>query len=978
MAESLPRRPESTLVPTALTAPLFRERAPTGVLESLRGTQSDEKKGFPSSRKGARVAAPVPPRKFGLRTHLLAPRSLWLAGAGCALVLLACAWLFPAGAAAGFAALGIVAFAGAGIGVRTAVISEAFDRFAHRLPGWSGDAVVLLVVSIGAAVLFADSWNRTPLALYDWGPHHANLVHLIDGLRHGHVPRWVLGVSTGDSPYELYPVLFYQLAAMGPIVFGTDPATSMLRTAILIHTLAAVSAGWLARRCVSTAGACVVSLVMVFDYGSVFGGGIDGLFGLGVAHSALANAISPLALLSVVAALRRPCLRHAVCIWLTVSVSVIAHPLGLVAALAIVFALSITALVAEDVAWPRAATAILHVGLGVAVAACLWMPLGQRLVLYAVHFALGGRVAWEHFAAWLTASTPEATIGPLVYAGYLGALVGLWSRKAVPTLLASFVGILFAGLTDQLYVLLDLAPSLSTSRFSTVRLASVAKASVYILGLYACGRAVAAVRPLAASRKPFGLAIMGALLALSLAAGLRGAVPHFDRLASDLRGLTHREVPDPEGMKALAEWAAQQNVEMKPGTYARLLHEDNRRFYSVYHVYALGRLPTLWVGPVSCLFARERIEDSSVESFKRFNVRWVMRRDESPSIGTYESQLQFGRYRVREYDGWDGQFARIERGEGEVVVHRLEDERIEIELRGTDTAALVALGTGYYPRWEATHEEHGAVPVYPMPAIPEGRLHVLAAWVPPGRTTFTPTATLPSDRRGLGFSLAALLSMVGVVVTARGRLQRRLLRRAVVTMRWAWPHRGSWLVGAAALMSVGLLIAAVASSRGSSRALQLGNGLFGGADVTAGPSETSLRSCPYSVLHGGYRCAGPLLVQDTMANLLNDAPPSPPFAVPAILISAKRAENHVNIHLDTHLHGEYWAVTQGGPVTLHAGTQVHQLGEQQSTLVFDVPVTEVSLSAVVPTDRQITIALVRRDRIDPDRGYPVLPANNPW
>src|SRR5205814_6600109 len=123
------------------------------------------------------------------------------------------------------------------------------------------------------------------------------------------------------------------------------------------------------------------------------------------------------------------------------------------------------------------------------------------------------------------------------------------------------------------------------------------------------------------------------------------------------------------------------------------------------------------VGVVSTLFLREQIESSSAASLRRFNVRWIVRLDRPPSLGDPATEKRFGRYFVRELPGWDGQFARVERGAGTAVVTRLEDERIDVDLRGTDAPSLVALGMGYYPRWRAEHETRGAFPVYALPSI---------------------------------------------------------------------------------------------------------------------------------------------------------------------------------------------------------------------------------------------------------------------
>jgi hypothetical protein len=381
------------------------------------------------------------------------------------LCLSASAVSFPLTGAAGVSLLLMVAALGALFAWSGRDVSVA-------LPRWAADASMVGVVLAGALPLFVGPWMTGGLGLYDWGPHHANLRHLVDGLKQGAVPDWVHGVSTGDSPYELYPILPYYLMAKIAIVTGADDLTLvMARTAIATHTLAALGGTLLARRLLSRPFAVLVGLVMLYDNGSAWGGGMDGLFYLGVVHSAMANAAWPFALASVLDAVSRPRLFASIRIWLFVALSISCHPLGLLSALATSAGLVVVALVALDVPRHRALFALGHVAIGVLASAFVWMPLSANLLNYGVHFGAGGQLAWEAFGHLLTASIPECTVGPLIFAGYVGMVVGLMSRSAARTLVACHAAVLFAGLFDQLYVLLDLVPSLESSRFQSVRLA---------------------------------------------------------------------------------------------------------------------------------------------------------------------------------------------------------------------------------------------------------------------------------------------------------------------------------------------------------------------------------------------------------------------------------------------------------------------------------------------------------------------------
>jgi hypothetical protein len=900
-----------------------------------------------------------------------ARRCAWF---GVALVLLAVALLFPVSGAAGVAFLALLALAGVGL-------ARALPRQRITLPGWLHDGVVLGVLLLASVQLFAGPWRASGYRLYDWGPHHANLAHLVTALQRGDVPRWVQSVSTGDSPYELYAFFPYYLAARVAIWTGTSDLTLVLvRSGIVAHVLAALGAGLLTRRVVAWPWAILIGLASLYDMGSVWGGGAGGAIAMGVTHSALSNAVWPFALMAVMAALSRPRLATSVCIWTVVALAIVCHPLALVSAAATMGALVLVAALARDVPRYRALFAFVHVGLGVALAAFVWAPLNDRLLLYGVHFAEGGRSAWSWFAHVMNQPIPETTMAPLVYAGYVGVLVGALSRKARPTLVACFAAILLAGLIDQLYLLLRLVPSLEMARVQSVRLASVAKVGIYVCGAYLMDTALRAVRSAHSARTSLAL---GALLVLAGAAVTRAGLPFFDRHAVELRSFAQLRVDDPSGFAALIEWAREQHRAQGPDRYARLLDEDERRSYAVSHVNAASGLPTLWAGATSLLFLRERMEDTSADSLRRFNVRWVMRRDRSPSLGSVASERRFGQYYVRELSDWDGRFARVERGRGEVTVTRLEDELVEVELTGTNAPALVALGTGYYPRWQASHDVRGSVPVYALPAIEGGKLSVVAAWLPPGRSSFRPTGSLESDAKGRVISVFALLLACALCGAWRVPKARAGVLRAVARVRrWLDEHHRLLLLSAGALALLALLTAGIRASRAPARALQLGNGLRSAARVEARRANGTWESCTYSALYGAHRCAGAVLVQDAISKLLNDAPPSTPFAVPVITVSTTERPVRVRVQLDVRLAGEYWAATNGAAnVSLSVSGEADTTlsGQQLQLLYAEASASrEVTLSAEVPAQQTLELALVRRDQLDPDRGYPEAPESSPF
>jgi hypothetical protein len=892
---------------------------------------------------------------------------------GLTVLLLLYSLFFPLSAGAGLALLLLVALVGA-------ILAQASRQLRLNLPSWAWSAIVGLVTVLFALGLFAGTWNAAGWRIHDWGPHHANLKHLVDGLRQGHVPVWVGSVSTGDSPYELYPLLPYYLAAKAAIWSNARDLTLVLvRTAIVGHTLAALGASLLAIRIVRWPWAIVVGFATLYDGGSAWGGGVDGLLSLGVLHSALANAVLPFLLMAVLSAIEKPRWWNAVGIWLLVVLAIACHPLGVVMGLATAGALLMVALLAQDISPLRALAAFAHVVLGVFLAAFIWMPLSQRLLLYGVHFGLPGMLAWQGFGHLLAQSIPEATVAPLIYAGYVGVLVGACSRRAGPTLLACFAGIVMAGLFDSLWVLLQLAPSLETARFQTVRLAAPAKISLFVCGAYLLDvvlRTALPKRPDGTGRPAWIMAAIFALVALVAFGLLRGGLPYFDRLSTELRGLSNQVVPDRAGFAALVQWAQEQKQVMRPERYGRLLHQSDDKEYWIYHLNAESGLPTLWVGAVPDLFLRERIADTSPESLRRFNVRWVTQADRPPSLGDPNTEHRFGRYIVRELADWDGRFARVERGEGAAVVDRLEDERIEVDVRDTATPALVALGMGYYPRWQAHRQNGEALPVYAMPATPGGKLHVLAACLPPGRTVFTPTGALPSDGKGRWWSALAAFLALGITVAWPRLPKEAILSRASRAASFGKRHR-LWLGLAASGAFVCVLFASsLISLRKAADALRVGNALWPAASVEARAPGENWKACNYNPFYGAYRCEGPVLIQDTVASLLNDAPPSWPFVVPAIHIAASAQVTDVRVRLAARLEGEYWAETNGAEVTLAvSGHPDVRLSAQQSRLAFPASPEpkSITLSATVRPEQPLDIALVRPDRLDPQRNYPLAP-----
>jgi len=293
----------------------------------------------------------------------------------------------------------------------------------------------------------------------------------------------------------------------------------------------------------------------------------------------------------------------------------------------------------------------------------------------------------------------------------------------------------------------------------------------------------------------------------------------------------------------------------------------------------------------------------------------------------------------------------------------------------------VTLGMGYYPRWQAEHQSRGPLPVYAVPSVPGAKLRVVGAWLPPGRTTFRTSGRLPSDGQGTWLSFTAVLAMVGAVgVWSRARARFVVLRGMATVTRVLRRRRARLARGAFGCAALVLLVLGWRSSRADAAALELGNGLLGGARVQARASDGTWRDCLYSPFHGGYRCPGPLLVQGSVADLLEDAPPSWPFSVPAIVIAASARDAAVRVRLSARLAGEYWATTSGPDVKLATAGVKTVLGAAQQSLFFEraAKPREVTLEATVPGGQTLKVAVVRRDRLEPERGYPSAPETSPF
>ncbi|HEY5938640.1 MAG TPA: hypothetical protein VIU61_28510 [Kofleriaceae bacterium] len=861
-----------------------------------------------------------------------------------------------------------MAIAAGGFGV---AVAQSWDEFPAWLrkppPRIAGAIVVAIVVLMGVSTFWDTLADTSDWPMWDWGPQHAVLQRAMSSLPGLDVPVWNHIVGTGDAPFELYPKLTYVVTGHIALALGLEGELphAMMVTGVIVYVATAAGTTMLAMRVAPKPIALVVGVLTLVDSGAVAHGGTVGLFRWGLLHSAMSLMFAVFAAIGVLAMLRKPRMLAAVAIWIFTALACATHPAGLIGAAASIVALATVALLAHDVPARRPLIAAGHVALGVALGAAVWMPLAERILLYGQHFP---NAVWsparlvEHMLqnAW-----PVTAFAMLGYAGYFGIIAGLWSRKARTVYVSAAALVLLVGLCDAPYLALDLAPGQGIARLGTERLAQLARPFLAACGAYTIwiviGHAIESWRGAKPNQRLVAAAVIGVMTAMIVR-----VVPSVWRSTSTRAyGETQVLAPDPQGRAELAAWAREQVAATRPDSWARAVFDSDTHEH--FHLTAETGLPTFHITPQPDLLLRERIEDLSPESLRRFNVRWAIASGRSPTLGNPDTERTIGGFTIRDIDGWDGKFARIERGTGEVRVTRLDDRAVEIEVTA-QAPVLVALGTGYYPRWRARHASGTWQPVYALPAKPEGRLHVVSAWVSPGKTTFTPDGPLPSDGKGTPFAiLAALAAIAGLVVWRIPRWRRRVLRRiARVHMRLP-----QWTKLAAKfgipLLLLALLVRGCVDDGLPTKALLLGSGVRATATVEARLDGGPWQRCDYQRLQGAHVCDGMLVAYDGMTNLLNDAPPSWAFSTPGIVATADIPGIEMRVLLDERLKGTYWSAVSEGTVTLEVSGEQQQVYDRK-VITYGDRDGPIEIRAKVPMTF-LWFTFVREDTLVPERDH---------
>ncbi len=844
--------------------------------------------------------------------------------------------------------------------------------------------IALSVVGVIGLITFYPVLSTSPSPEWqtgDWGPQHAVLAKLMPHMPGLDMPVWNHQVSTGDAPLELYPALTYLFTGHVAWLLGleNDLPHAFMIVAVLVQLGLALTTTALAARVAPKPIAVIVGLFWLVDNGALSHGGVNGLFNWALLHSAFAHVFSMIAALGILAAIVRPRIGASVTIWLGIAFSTAAHPAALITTATFGVALLAVAVLAADVPPRRAIAALGHVAIGLVLGAVVWMPAAERLLAYGQHYPNELYNAVHALQMLLQYAMPMTTYSALVFASYLGMLFGPWTRRAEVIFVSIVAFVMLLGLADSAYLSFGLAPGKSVARLGVIRIMMLARPFVYACAAWVIGTLYLYVRTAwrAPARRPRIRWIAPALVGV-LAVTFARLAPEFwssetDRAVSEAT----KFAPDLQGESQLEAWAEAEMAKATPQAFGRALFEETTHEHL--HLTARTGMPSLHLPPIPDLLLKERIEDTSPESLARFNIRWVIASGTSPSIGDANSERVLGQFHIRDIREWDGKFARIESGTGTVETTRIDDDVVEINVTAPGPV-LVALGMGYYPRWRAHHQSGAAEPVYALPTIKGGKLHVVAAWVAPGKTTFTCDGPLPSDGKGRILSLvAALLALAGVITWRVPPWRYRVLRRfALLQARLRAAANRIWEI-AIPLAIGGLLVWGIVRQRAGAGAVLVGSsGIRPSARVEARSGNGDWQTCRFSPLTGTYRCAGIASVYDGTINLLNDAPPSWAYITPAILATSQSPATEIRVTRELRLAGTYWAASTGTDAKMTAGDFSHELTTNRAMMQIPKGTYTVQLTTRVPEGPNPTaLTLVEQSTLITDQSYLVAPPPQP-
>src|SRR5205823_2702403 len=142
---------------------------------------------------------------------------------------------------------------------------------------------------------------------------------------------------------------------------------------------------------------------------------------------------------------------------------------------------------------------------------------------------------------------PITAYSLIVYAGYLGILVGMWTRRAEVVFVSIVAFVMVIGLCDAPYLALGLVPGQTVARLGAIRMMMLARPFVYAAAAFAIATLVAAARAAwlgAPKRSRYAAAAALGVIACTIVR----IVPDYFRAETD-RAIeeTRQFAPDAEG-----------------------------------------------------------------------------------------------------------------------------------------------------------------------------------------------------------------------------------------------------------------------------------------------------------------------------------------------------------------------------------------------------------------------------------------------
>jgi hypothetical protein len=857
-------------------------------------------------------------------------------------------------------------------------------------------------LALAGAFLTWPAWSAdVPEVGFDGLMNEAIVAELVHQLERGRPLSWVTRIAPGDPVLDLYPTLPHRLVAQLAVWTGTTAHLDRWLVGALSVAYVAVALG-IARTAqrlgAPRPAAFAAGLFAMLDPGTDFTWGTHAVFYYGYVPSTLGIAITLHTLPSLFDSLRRGGRAAFAATALGVALAAAVHPLSLVIALAIVLVLASLAIVSKGPRRHALLAPLLAALLGLAGSAVLWIPAGERVLAYAVHYGTPQVPLSLALARMADGQLPDGSFAALVALAWLAGLVALARPRALEArALALVAALLVFAYVDLAFLELGLAPSAASVRWQAFRIGAITKPLLYALGGHALGSGADLVghwraRPAVARAARLSAAALA--LALLALAGTRWQGELATQAAERARDVRGPESTDPGALAALHGVLAA-DAEGHPGSRVLLVCEatcawELFRFVRDSPVSFVLRQPA----PAGLLL-REQLATVTPENVRRFGIRWVVfvpdpdaaarsamgryraaglggpppERDPdleaAQQVGDPQSERTFGRLRLRHVPEGDAIYAHVVAGTGTVMARAIDGEGFELTLSGTDAPALVEVGTPYYPRLAARHEDGTDVPVYALPVRaprPEDtapRIERAAAlWLAPGTTRLRAEGALRSDADGVPLTLAALALSVAALVVRRAPGGRRAVDRLVarlLALELRLPALGA-LLAATGVMVSGAWASPLA-------ALRFG-ALLPPVQVFVAGREGSA-PCEPRALGTRFVCPDGAELEMTIGYGLREWQVGWPAAAPAIsLRGADRASRYVLELPGLELEGAYFAHCRGCSATIRReGESIGSFAHRTARLELSADAPQIE---VRPLAREAEITLLAARFLEPE------------